>query len=140
MTGAGVRRLLGPLSLLLAACASAPAPALEPTVEVHPEFGALRPVTLQVRVDGDGERARALRWEIYRGLIEKGYSVLAPGAAAGPDVGIFRARFEAGTAAWSGEATLEDSFGTVLYRATATGIPDGLPHLAAAFLQALPPK
>jgi hypothetical protein len=128
--------------VLLALLGSCAAPAPEPersagSADVHPRFADLRPVMLQLRVDGDGEGAAELREGLYRGLIEKGYSVLAPGAPAGSEVGIFRARIDGEGASRTGTASLEDPFGTVLYRFDA---PLVAADPAARILERLPPK
>jgi hypothetical protein len=79
----------------------------------------------------------ALFAEIYDGLLGKGYSVLRPGAAGGEEVGLFRARVLGSAAV---EASLEDPFGTVVYRARVEGVPPDPRALARALLEGLPAK
>lgn len=106
----------------------------------HEQYAALRPAMVALRVDGAGANSAVLQSELYRELIRKNYSVLAPGAATGEETGVFRAKLMSPTAPWSAEAVLEDPFGTVIYRATAKDWPGTVNDLALKMAEALPGK
>lgn len=109
---------------LLAACASAPPPLPEPESTVHPRFAVLRPAMVALEAPED------LREPLYRGLIDRGYSVLVEGAPAGPETGTVRAAREGPGAT----LVFSDPFGTEIYRASVTVA------AAAALLRDLPRK
>jgi hypothetical protein len=126
----------GLLAVLLGVAACATTKVTSET-SVHPSFPALRPAMVSVAAEG---AAPAFGDALYRGLLAKDYSAIAPGAPPGSDTGQLRARLLTAGAPWSAEVVFEDPFGTVLYRSRIDGYRGALPDLAAALLLDLPPK
>ena len=119
---------------LAAACASAP----PPRAFVHPQFPARRPATVALTLEGGGDVSATLRAAVNRGLIEKDYSVLAPGEPPGPGMGEVIVTVTAGTPSIAAVILMRDDRKDRLYRAEARA--DTPEDLAERLLTLLPRK
>ena len=122
-----MRRFAIPALLLLAACASAP----PPRAFVHAAYDIRRPTMVSLEVDGPEEFAEDIR----QGLIDRDYSVLAPGV---PTTGSARASLKGTAPNLTGTLTIFAISGTRVFEAKAIGSdPD---EVADSLLYWLPRK
>jgi hypothetical protein len=96
-------------------------------------------VTIALRVESEDA---GLEDAVYRGLIAKGYSVLAPGQPAGTEAGEFRVsdRTEAGARRVRGRFASPYPSGEPLYTVTVNAVPDEPGAIATLLLLDLPRK
>lgn len=125
------------LPLLLVACAG-----MEKAMEwsVVPDFASRRPVMVSLRVEAPEADEEPLFAALYDGLLEKKYSVLAPGLPAGAETGIFRATLTGADAHRTADVVFEDPSGAILYRAGLLAWPGTVKEAAALLLEDLPAK
>lgn len=117
--------------IAFAGCASAPAP---PDAFLHDDFARRRPAMVALEAKGPAEFHEA----IYRGLIEKDYSVLAEGEPPGPTGGTVRASTTGAEPTLKGTLTMLSPEGTRLFEAEARA--RTLDELTERLLTPLPRK
>jgi hypothetical protein len=117
--------------LLITGCASAPAPA---DAFLHDEFARRRPAMVALEAKGPVELHEA----IYRGLIEKDYSVLSEGEPPGPTGGVVRATATGAEPTCKGALVMLSPEGTRLFEVEARA--RTIEELAERLLAPLPRK
>lgn len=125
------------LAVLVAACAPRPYAA---KTKVSDGYAERRPVVVSVRIDGPTVLVVPLRDALFRELIDRNYSPLAPGAPAGTETGILRVEVKDTEDRRDVTARLEDSSGAVLYTAVAKDFSGSPETMALVLLWDLPSK